>query len=434
MKPIVFVEDDFDAARTRAKNDGKLLFVDGWAPWCHTCLSMQREVLSQPDLGVMSEHYVFAAIDTDRDENAPFLGRFPMKAWPTFFVLDPVDLRIVASRGGSLSLVEMHRFLEMGVAARTAHGHDTELTKTLSEAHALFGSKDFDHAADAYERASSVAWSRRNEALLGAMRAFSSAKLDDRCRSFGLAHIADVDGSSAPGDFLYYLRECGHRAPAPQSKEILDVVLTRLRGLSEHPPIGSSVDDQADVLDILSEAEGDAGDESEKRRAQQRRLTLLEKGAAEASSPEEARVHDYARMGAYLALGRGEEAVSMLRARTRELPDSYEAWARLGSTLHTLHREPDAKEAITRAIALAYGPRKLRYLALSAEIEMALGDREAQIATLRAEIAGHHALRAGQADPDKLADAEKRLAAALEATAAKPAITPPNNARTKPSH
>ena len=76
-KALIFVEDDFEAARNRAKTEGKLLFVDGWAPWCHTCLSMQREVLTRAELRPMQDHYVFAALDTDRDENAEFTGRFP---------------------------------------------------------------------------------------------------------------------------------------------------------------------------------------------------------------------------------------------------------------------------------------------------------------------------------------------------------------------
>lgn len=38
--PPRFVEDDLDAALEEARRSSKLLLVDGWAPWCHTCLSM----------------------------------------------------------------------------------------------------------------------------------------------------------------------------------------------------------------------------------------------------------------------------------------------------------------------------------------------------------------------------------------------------------
>ncbi|HEY4120714.1 MAG TPA: thioredoxin family protein, partial [Byssovorax sp.] len=49
-EPVAFVEDDLAAATARAANEKKALFVDVWAPWCHTCLSMKNFVLSSPDL------------------------------------------------------------------------------------------------------------------------------------------------------------------------------------------------------------------------------------------------------------------------------------------------------------------------------------------------------------------------------------------------
>src|SRR5262249_25461603 len=53
--PLVFLEDDMAGARARASAAGKLLFVDAWAPWCHTCLSMRNFVLSDPSLAPLAE-------------------------------------------------------------------------------------------------------------------------------------------------------------------------------------------------------------------------------------------------------------------------------------------------------------------------------------------------------------------------------------------
>jgi thiol-disulfide isomerase/thioredoxin len=60
-----FIEDDFSKALKTAKAQKKLLFVDAWAPWCHTCLSMQREVLEQPALGALADRVEFVAVDAD---------------------------------------------------------------------------------------------------------------------------------------------------------------------------------------------------------------------------------------------------------------------------------------------------------------------------------------------------------------------------------
>ena len=86
-----FSEGGLDEAIAKAKRAGKLVFVDGWAPWCHTCLSMRQTVLERPELGRYAERFEFVAIDTDRPESAGFVERYPMRVWPTFFVIEPVS-------------------------------------------------------------------------------------------------------------------------------------------------------------------------------------------------------------------------------------------------------------------------------------------------------------------------------------------------------
>jgi len=70
VEPVRFSDDDFEAALARAKQANQLLFVDAWAPWCHTCLSMREVVLSRAELGRFSKDFSFVAVDTDRPVNA----------------------------------------------------------------------------------------------------------------------------------------------------------------------------------------------------------------------------------------------------------------------------------------------------------------------------------------------------------------------------
>src|SRR5687768_4820586 len=60
--PVRFLEDDVDGAMARARSEGKAVFVDVWAPWCHTCLSMKTTVLADPALGAYRDRVVFVAI------------------------------------------------------------------------------------------------------------------------------------------------------------------------------------------------------------------------------------------------------------------------------------------------------------------------------------------------------------------------------------
>jgi tetratricopeptide (TPR) repeat protein len=171
------------------------------------------------------------------------------------------------------------------------------------------------------------------------------------------------------------------------------------------------VDDRADALDILAGSLETLGDKAGSKKAHEDRLALLEQAAKLAPTPQAASTYDYQRATAYLELGRAEEAVKMLQERERQLPDSYEPSARLASVLAEMGRHSDALAAIDRALVHAYGPRRLRYLALKARVQHSLGDRSGQIATLQQEISGWKEL-GKRAPPDRLKDAQRRLEAA----------------------
>ncbi|HMY21150.1 MAG TPA: thioredoxin family protein, partial [Polyangium sp.] len=117
---IEFVEDDLDKAMAQAKAEKKALFIDAWAPWCHTCLSMKNYVFVDPSLKALSDRVVFASVDTDRPSSGAFLERYKMSFWPTFFVVDPNNGDVVAYFPGAASVREMKAFIEDAVHALDA--------------------------------------------------------------------------------------------------------------------------------------------------------------------------------------------------------------------------------------------------------------------------------------------------------------------------
>ena len=139
---------------------------------------------------------------------------------------------------------------------------------------------------------------------------------------------------------------------------------------------------------------------------------MMEAAASAAKSPEAAATYDYGRANAYVALGRPEEAIRMLEERERQLPEAYDPPGRLARVLARLKRWQPALGAVDRALKNAYGPRRLGYLELKADIQSGLGDRRGEVKTLEELVAGHEALSAGQANKGGLQAAKKRLAAA----------------------
>jgi tetratricopeptide (TPR) repeat protein len=423
---LSWIEDDVPGAMTKAKAEGKLVFVDTWAEWCHTCLSMRHFVLDAPALRSLGDSVVFVSVDTENEKNAAFVDKVAIDVWPTFFVLDPKSGDVLGYWPGSASIREMDGFVRDTLAARDALQASkldpkSELALLLAAKRSQARSA-YDEAASLYAQCVAKApkdWNRRSEALLGWIGALFNAGRADQCIEVGLAHVDELKGASKPTDFVRTLSDCAeHAKSAAQAQKANQVALAKLRDLADHPNPESTPDDQADTLGVLADMLAQAGDKKAARAVHGRRLALLEDAAAKAGSPAAAATYDYARANAYLSLGRADEAVKMLEQREKELAGSYEPPARLAGILNALKRYPEALAAIDRALAHADGPRRLGYLDTKADIQAALGDRKGQLATLEALVAGYEAhAKRQKGKPKRLTIAQRRLAEAKKALA-----------------
>ncbi|AUX44452.1 hypothetical protein SOCE26_059160 [Sorangium cellulosum] len=418
--PLEFISDDLPRAREKARAEGKALFVDAWAPWCHTCLSMKHYVLTDPSLRPFADRIVFADIDTDRPENAPFLERHEVTVWPTFFVLEPANGEVVGLWRGAASVQELRDLFRESLQALDAQAAAAlpagDPNRLLVEAKRAQSAGDYAAAVPAYQRAlaqGGKAWPRRSDALLGLLSTLYRKKDAAACVDLGKAHVGEVKGAALPADFSSLLLSCAAALPdVGAQRAAREAAVARLRQIVERPPADASADDRADAWGLLAEGLAALGDAAGARAANEAKLAVLERAASEAKTPEAAAAYDYGRATAYQALSRGDEAVAMLKQREVQMPASYEPPARLAQVLHVMGREEEALAAVDRAIARAYGPRRLRYLKLRAEIQAKLGRSAEQIATLREEVAGYEALPKGHASQAALDDARRRLAAA----------------------
>jgi thiol-disulfide isomerase/thioredoxin len=413
--------EDFAAGMAKAKAEGKAGLVDAWAPWCHTCLSMQNYVLNDPSLASLGERVVLGELDTDKPENAGVLEKYTVSVWPTFFVIDPKTGNATGLWPGSASVKEFRGFVEDGLAGIEAAGADPG-----SPAHHMVAARTAQAAGDdaaaakhfeAAVQAADAGWPRRSEALMGWLFSLDRAKDSAACIRVGNAHLAEVQGAAVPADYSATLLSCADDAPtAPGAAAAKAAAIARLKAFTANPPSDASADDRADAWNILGSTLAEAGDKAGARHAQEMRLDILQKAAAGIEDPLLAQTFDYARAQAFVALDRGDEAVTMLEARERELPTSYEPPARLASALTKMNRLPQALVAYDRAIAKSYGPRQLLYMRQKADAQAKMGDVAGQVATLKAEVAGYEALAKGHQDPEGLADAKKRLAEAQART------------------
>src|SRR5438094_7197587 len=62
--PLAWIADDYPSALACARARHIPLVIDLWAPWCHTCLSMQSTVFQDASFAKDRERFVFLALDT----------------------------------------------------------------------------------------------------------------------------------------------------------------------------------------------------------------------------------------------------------------------------------------------------------------------------------------------------------------------------------
>lgn len=153
---LPFIRDDYDRALALARERKLPLFVDAWAPWCHSCLSMERTVFPDPRLRPMADRFVWLSLNTEKEESVAFLQKFPQTvievgdSWagaktisdnlqsrdrrPTFTILDPESERPLARSLGSLTVDELLGLL--GDALRAAAAEAPRPDALLASEHA----------------------------------------------------------------------------------------------------------------------------------------------------------------------------------------------------------------------------------------------------------------------------------------------------------
>jgi thiol-disulfide isomerase/thioredoxin len=413
---LPWYEDAPAAALAAARAQGKLLLVDLWAPWCHTCLSMQDFVLTAENLPQITERFVLLAIDTERESNAALLEALPVGVWPTFYVIDP-DKNVLGRWLGAASAGQLVRFLAEGARAAALRGRDPATTDdplallVAGDEQATRG--DFAAAAERYGQAlarAPVDWPRRPDALVSRITALYKSSQDLPCLELGAASARETGSSASAVDFASYALSCAERASdAGLATRARRAVEPRLRVLCEQGSSELTPDDRADACDKLSDARAALADDAGAKDALLTRLAVLE-AAVQGKPPEAIAAYDWAFTDTLLELGRAEQALSRSLARERERPDDYNPPQHQARAYKALARYAEGLVAIDRALQLAYGPRKIGFMTLKADLLIGAGQKDAARALVEEQLAAYRALPPGQKQPAAEARVAKRLA------------------------
>ncbi len=417
--PLRWIEDDYAGALACARATKRPLVIDMWAPWCHTCLSMQSTVMIDPSLAPLADRFVFLALDTDRPTNAGAVARYPLNNWPTFFVVEPQSETVQGRWLGAASIGQLRGFLKDGetatLAAMSGKGLDPVLTLVRAGDQAAVA-KDAAAADRAYGEALAAApadWPRRSDVLVAQIAARKRKGDTGACLDLALGSAAQTGNTANATDFLVWALMCAEAkdADAARAKAVRELAVTRLRALLADASAPLSVDDRSDAMYNLREAVAALGDVTEARAIATRQLELLTEAAGKAPNPMAAMTFNWPRAEVHVFLDRGKELVPALEKSAADLPTEYDPPYRLAWVLMKSGDAAAALPWIEKATALTYGARKVRVLGLAVDLAKATGDRDRERAARTALVATLTSLPAGQEQPEALAKAQTELAA-----------------------
>lgn len=379
---LSFHEDHYAQALAEAKRRGLPLFVDAWAPWCHTCLSLQSRVLADPTMAPLAGRFVWLAVDTEREQNRTFLDRFPVLVWPTLWVIDPRTERPLLRWPGSLNGDELRRLLEDAAAAYQGSPSQGEAAAALLLAERAAAEGKGADAIDGFRKALAGApegWPWRARAADGLVTSLREAGRFPECAATARSEGPRLgQGTSAANVALHGLL-CAKKVG---DNTAIDEAMTVLEKVVRDPGQAMLPDDRSSLYEELVYTKRTRGDGVGAKTLAGEWSAYLDGQATQAKTPEERRVFDGHRMVAYLELERPEAALAMVEQSAREQPGDYNHPARLAKIHLVAGRPGPALEAIDRSLALAYGPRRLKLFELKAKILETQGNRAGAMAAL----------------------------------------------------
>jgi thiol-disulfide isomerase/thioredoxin len=378
---IAFIEDDYERARSTANRMHRPLFVDAWATWCHTCLSMREYVFNDPALAPLAPKFVWASIDTEKPESAAFLQKFPVQAWPTLWVIDPASEKAVLKWPGSATPEELVVLLgevteALGEAPRASTAATMEATaawlrgnRFVADGHPVDASREYENAL----ARAPADWPKRPRVVEALITALEMSQQNEACVTLATREWPAMPRGTSRLNLGLYGLECGmmlgkDERPREPLRTLADSLEKVARDASE--PI--LADDRSSLFEVLVSYFRSVRDPERVKTVAREWADFLDAEVARAPSPSARAVFDTHRMLAYEAVGTPEKAVAALEQSERDFPTDYNPPARLAGVYLRMGRLDAALSAVERAESKVYGPRTLRVLALKADILKAM--------------------------------------------------------------
>ncbi len=373
---------------------------------------MKAYVFTDKALKRYAGQFVWLSLDVEKAENAAYKKNYGVDALPTFLVLDPKTEKVALRWVGGASTAQLVRILADATASvkgRVPAGADA-----LARADRFYADSDYAKAATAYREAIAKAptgWLRYGRAVESLLFAMYQTKDYAGCARLASDAWPRLKKSTSAANVAASGLSCALEIPKgdPKRADLVSLLGAASREILASPRRDLAADDVSAVYETLASEREDAKDEAGAKKVLQDRATFLEKAAARAKTPEARAVFDSHRLGTYLALGEPQRAVEMLEKSERDLPGDYNPPARLASAYRAMKKYDDALAASDRALAKAYGPRKIGMLQTRADIYKEKGDLASARKTIEEAVRFAESLPEGQRSERTIASLRQKL-------------------------
>jgi tetratricopeptide (TPR) repeat protein len=398
VQRLPFIEDDYVAALALAKKGKVPLFVDAWAPWCHTCVFMREHVFNQPELLKYGQRYVYLSLDTEKEKSAEFLKKYPVEVWPTLMIIDASTEQVALKWLGSLNTKQFGKLLDDGErAVKDQKGATPEAL--LAQADRLRAKGDYDAAVKGFRAALEKApadWPRRARTTESLLDTLASKKDYADCAKTALSLSPRLPKGPSYVNAVNWGLGCASNAS--EKEPWRNDTLEQLYALGQDALTAPNVlaDDRSGLYESMVEYLADKGDKKGSQALAEKWIVFLEGEAKAAKTPAARAVFDPHRVNAALAMNKPERTLPALLQSEKDLPDDYNPPAREALLYQAMGKYDDALAACERALTRVYGPRKLRVLETKASVLSKKGDAAGQKKTMQEALDYAKALPQGQ--------------------------------------
>ncbi len=132
---IIFFDGTWQEALDKAKTEDKLIFVDAYTKWCGPCKRMSKNVFTQKKAGdFYNSKFINVKMDMENGKNAEFVGKYPVRAYPTLLFIGGDGKIALKSVGGK----KINDLIKLGKKALLSNNKSDDYAKEYEKGERSF--------------------------------------------------------------------------------------------------------------------------------------------------------------------------------------------------------------------------------------------------------------------------------------------------------